>query len=72
MDLYDVVALKVDIPEYRLTKGQKGTILLIYNENDFEIEFCDDEGITLYLGTICKDKLELVWSYSNKSYIKNK
>lgn len=68
MELYDVVALKVGMPEYRLSKG----ILLIHSEKDVEIEFCNDNGRTLYLGTICKDDLKLIWSYSNMSYIKDK
>lgn len=70
MELYDVVALKNDFPEYGLVKGQRGAILEIYNEKYVEVEFCDNMGITLYLGSFCKDNLELIWSNRTSSYVK--
>lgn len=71
MELFDVVSLKHDFPEYGLKKGQKGTILEVYNKKDVEIEFSDSNGITIYLGSFCKDNLELIWSNKTKSYVKN-
>jgi hypothetical protein len=60
--VYDVVKLVKDIPEEGLVKGQKGTILEIYNESHCEIEFCDENGFTLYLGSMLIKDLKLVWS----------
>ncbi len=45
--LFDVVALKVDMPEYKLWHGQVGTVVEILAEGKaFEVEFCDREGRT--------------------------
>ncbi len=45
--LLDVIALTVDLPEYKLLQGQVGTIVEILREgNAFEIEFADREGRT--------------------------
>ncbi|MBZ9688508.1 DUF4926 domain-containing protein [Clostridium estertheticum] len=71
MDLFDVVALKSNFPEGGLVKGQKGTILEIYNPKYVEVEFSDKKGITIYLGTFCKDDLDLIWSNETESYIKD-
>lgn len=71
MELYDVIALKKDYPKYGLIKGQRGAILEIYNDNNVEVEFCDSMGITLYLGSFCKDDLDLIWSNKTISFVKN-
>ncbi len=47
IQLLDVVALTVDLPEYNLWRGQVGTIVEILAEGKaFEVEFCDREGRT--------------------------
>jgi hypothetical protein len=47
VNLLDVVALTVDIPEYSLTKGQVGTIVeILASGQAFEVEFSDREGRT--------------------------
>ena len=42
-----------------LTIGTKGTIVLKYTENDFEVEFFDAEGNTIGVYTITGDYIEL-------------
>ncbi len=64
MNVYDVVELVKDLPEYELVKGQKGTILEIYNEQDCEVEFCEPNGNTIYLGAFPMEILEVV--HTNK------
>ena len=45
--LLDVVALTVDLPDYKLWRGQVGTVVEILAEGEaFEVEFCDREGRT--------------------------
>jgi hypothetical protein len=61
MKQYDVVILKKDFPEYGLVKGLEGTILEVYDESNFEIEFSDHNGFTIHLGTFPKDYLEIKW-----------
>ncbi|WP_081049488.1 DUF4926 domain-containing protein [Pantoea stewartii] len=47
--LFDVVTLKVDIPEEKLLRGMQGVVIDIYEtpEKAYEVEFCDDEGKTI-------------------------
>jgi hypothetical protein len=45
--LLDVVALTVDLPEYKLRCGQVGTVVEILAEGTaYEVEFCDRNGRT--------------------------
>jgi Domain of unknown function (DUF4926) len=47
INLLDVVALTVDIPEYNLAKGQVGTVVeILASGKAFEVEFSDREGRT--------------------------
>jgi hypothetical protein len=59
MKQYDVVRIIRDDPNNGITKGQIGTILEVYDHSHFEIEICDINGITLFLGTLASDNLEL-------------
>ena len=47
LKLLDVVALLKEIPEKNLALGQVGTIVEKLENNVFEVEFCDKNGITL-------------------------
>lgn len=44
--LLDVVALKNDLPEHRLTAGQVGTLVEPLAPDVYEVEFSDDDGQT--------------------------
>lgn len=47
INLLDVIALTLDLPEYNLWRGQVGTIVeVLANGNAFEVEFSDREGRT--------------------------
>ncbi len=47
INLLDVVALIVDLPEYNLVRGQVGTIVeILANGKAFEVEFSDRDGRT--------------------------
>ena len=48
----DVVALLKSLPDQNLGKGAIGTVVHIYNENFFEVEFADLKGQTYALLTI--------------------
>jgi len=61
MKLFDVVELLADLPDFKLCKGQQGTIVEIHNENICEVEFCDDQGITVYLGALSLKEFRIVW-----------
>ena len=44
--LLDVVALTEEIPDYKLHRGQVGTVVEHLDADVFEIEFSDNEGHT--------------------------
>lgn len=47
IELLDVVALTVDLPEYNLWRGQVGTVVEILADGAaFEVEFSDRDGRT--------------------------
>jgi hypothetical protein len=47
INLLDVVALTVDLPEYNLWRGQVGTVVEILADGTaFEVEFSDRDGRT--------------------------
>ncbi|MBI5461474.1 MAG: DUF4926 domain-containing protein [Gammaproteobacteria bacterium] len=46
INLLDVVALAVDLPQHDLTRGQVGTVVEVLEPGVFEVEFSDDAGRT--------------------------
>lgn len=46
VDILDVVALTIDLPERGLYRGQVGTVVENLAPGVFEVEFSDDEGRT--------------------------
>jgi hypothetical protein len=47
INLLDVVALTVNLPEYNLCQGQVGTVVEILGSGEaFEVEFSDRQGRT--------------------------
>lgn len=62
MNEFDIVKLVKPFKE--LKPGLKGTIVLKYSDDDFEVEFFDDKGESIDVVTISKKYLELVDKYS--------
>jgi hypothetical protein len=47
INLFDMVALTVDLPEHNLWRGQVGTVVeSLARGGAFEVAFCDSEGRT--------------------------
>ena len=57
MKLLDVVVLIKSLPELNLHQGQVGTIVEIYDGNDFEVEFVDLKGKTYAIETLSASSL---------------
>jgi hypothetical protein len=53
----DVVALTVDLPEFKLVRGQVGTVVFVNSPDSFEVEFVDDAGQTYGLATLNSSQL---------------
>lgn len=43
----DSVVLTVDLPEHRLQRGDVGTVVLLHEDRDYEVEFVALDGETL-------------------------
>ncbi|MFO7753977.1 MAG: DUF4926 domain-containing protein [Desulfobacteraceae bacterium] len=57
INILDVVALLVDLPERGLVAGQVGTAVEILDNEVFEVEFCDNNGKTYDSLALCSDHL---------------
>ena len=61
LELLDVVALTVDLPEENLWAGQVGTIVEIYEQGKaYEVEFVDKDGHTYNLLTLPLEQMMLL------------
>ena len=58
IELLDAVALTEDMPEYKLHRGQVGTVVEVFNGGEaFEVEFADLNGRTYEMLAIEPSKL---------------
>jgi hypothetical protein len=62
IELLDVVALTVDLPDKGLLRGQVGTVVETLAPGVFEVEFSDDQGLT-YAQLALRDDQLLVLHY---------
>ncbi|MEX8510311.1 MAG: DUF4926 domain-containing protein [Leptothrix ochracea] len=46
-ELLDVVRASADIPEFSVKAGDVGTIVEVYDDGEYEVEFCNDKGETM-------------------------
>ncbi|CCH52577.1 hypothetical protein BN8_01588 [Fibrisoma limi BUZ 3] len=60
-NLLDVVVLLIDIPEAKLRKGNLGTIVDVFENNEYLVEFADLNGIMYALPVISADRLLKVY-----------
>ena len=60
LGLLDVVALVASIPEHGLHEGQIGTIVELFTDDAFEVEFCDENGRTVEELALYKHQMRLV------------
>jgi hypothetical protein len=56
-DLFDVIELKTDLPEFNLSRGAQGTVVERYPDGEYEVEFVDDDGLTLAICALPLDKI---------------
>lgn len=58
--------VKLIKPFENLKVGMEGCIVLKYNDNNFEVEFFDENDETIDVYTITGDYLEVYWRYSEQ------
>ncbi len=69
LELFDVIELLTDIPEFSLRKGEQGAIVEDYNNGVFEIEFTNKKGETTALCSIPQNKFIVVWSSKSEQWL---
>ena len=55
--LLDAVALTADVPEKSLLRGQVGTVVDVFTDGQYEVEFADEEGRTYALEALDRERL---------------
>jgi hypothetical protein len=68
-ELFDVIELLVDLPEDNLSIGVRGAIVECYENNNYEVEFTNEEGETLAACTLSSEQFIVVWKASTKSWL---
>ena len=69
MNQYDVVMLMKEIPAEGVLQWSIGAVLEVYDETHYEVEICDKEGITKFLGVLSNEYIELIWENSTMNYV---
>ena len=68
-ELFDVVELLVDLPEFNLRAGVQGAIVECYQDNNYEVEFSNSDGETLALCALSARQFVVVWSAKTKTWL---
>lgn len=64
--LLDVVALTDDLPEKSLLRGQVGTVVEVFSDGQYEVEFTDEEGRTYALEALGSNQLMVLRYWPEK------
>ena len=63
IEQFDVVRLAEGLPDEGLPPGTQATVLEVYTDPPgYEVEVVDDNGETLFLGSVEPDQVEAIWS----------
>ena len=57
----DIVALLKSLPEHHLVEGTIGTVVHVYDHNNYEVEFADLKGQTYAMLTLAAQDILLLW-----------
>ncbi len=67
--LFDVVELLVNLPERGLSAGQRGAVVAVYKDEQYEIELTNAAGETLALATLPSDRFLVVWRAETQAWV---
>ena len=68
-ELFDIVELIVDLPEYQQVLGSQAAIVECYDDKTFEVEFTNDEGETTALCPLSSDQFIVIWKSETKQWL---
>jgi Domain of unknown function (DUF4926) len=67
-ELFDIVELLVNLPEFQQSIGTQGTIVECHDLNHFEVEFSNEAGETTALCVLSPQQFVVVWQAQSKLY----
>jgi hypothetical protein len=67
IQLHDVIALLVDLPERNLRRGQVGTVVEHLDPDVYEVEFSDDDGRTYATLALRSDQIMVLHYHAAKA-----
>jgi hypothetical protein len=71
-ELFDVIELKVNLPEYGLHRGDRGAIVDCYPDDAYEVEFANNKGETKVLCVLTEGQFALVWKAATETWLKER
>ncbi|MDJ1173938.1 DUF4926 domain-containing protein [Roseofilum capinflatum] len=68
-ELFDLVELLVNVPEYNLSIGDRGAVVEYLDETHFEIEFANPKGETTALCPLSTEQFIVVWQSETQQWL---
>jgi hypothetical protein len=68
-ELFDIVELIVNLPEFQQSIGTQGTIVECHDPNHFEVEFSNEDGETIALCVLSPHQFIVVWQARTKQWL---
>ena len=68
-ELFDVIELLVNLPEYNLLAGVRGAIVDCYADDKYEVEFTNEEGETEVICPLSSHQFIVIWKAKTKSWL---
>jgi Domain of unknown function (DUF4926) len=68
-ELFDVVELLVNLPEFQQLIGSQGSIVECHDLNHFEVEFSNEAGETINLCVFLPQQFIVVWQAQTKQWL---
>ena len=68
-ELFDIVELLVNLPEFQQSIGTKGSIVECHDLNHFEVEFSNEAGETTALCVLSPQQFIVVWQAQTKQWL---
>ncbi|MBD1925433.1 DUF4926 domain-containing protein [Trichocoleus sp. FACHB-90] len=68
-ELFDVIELLVNLPEYNFETGVRGAIVDCYPDGKYEVEFTNEEGETEVLCPLSSNQFIVVWKAKTESWL---
>ncbi|MGK7871815.1 MAG: DUF4926 domain-containing protein [Xenococcaceae cyanobacterium] len=68
-ELFDVIELLVDLPDFNLRAGIQGAIVECFDSGKYEVEFTNQDGETLALCTLSSAQFMVIWKAKTKRWL---